>query len=239
MTLDIRWGDQRLALPVRIVGAYPVRRLPAAGGNPFSSGQAEAIAALPAITLDRQSDVVEFAFDPGITPWRGPQDLSATARIAHDGRGLYFHFNVTDNKHVQASTPSRLDRGDSVQIAIAGTGEHAGHVTTLSLGLTDKGEQAIWCTRSTGLASAGRQDTPLRITRTGNLTRYEAWVPFDILGITCPPDATGALPLRFSFIVNEDDGQRPDRWQRRVRYLRWKNGLANEASRLGHATLQP
>ncbi|EIP97966.1 hypothetical protein OpiT1DRAFT_02416 [Opitutaceae bacterium TAV1] len=239
MTLDIRWQDQQLALPVRIVGAYPVRRLPAAGGNPFSSGQAEVIATLPVITLDRQSDVVEFAFDPSITPWRGPQDLSATARIAHDGRGLYFRFDVTDNKHVQVSTPSRLDRGDSVQIAIAGTGEHAGHVTTLSLGLADKGEQVIWCTRSTGPAPTGRWDTPLRIDRTGNLTRYEAWVPFDKLGIGSMQDAASPLPLRFSFIVNEDDGQRPDRWQRRVRYLRWKNGIANEADRLGHGILQP
>ncbi|AHF91198.1 hypothetical protein OPIT5_14235 [Opitutaceae bacterium TAV5] len=239
MTLDLRWREQHLSLPVRIVGAYPVRRLPATGGTPFSAKQAEAIAMLPVITLDRQSDVVEFAFDPSITPWRGPQDLSAIARIAHDGRGVYFRFDVIDDKHVQVSTPSALYRGDSVQVAISGTGEHAGHVTTFFLGLTDKGEQAIWCNRSTGPASVGRWDTPLRISRTGNLTRYEAWVPFDKLGIGSMQDAASPLPLRFSFIVNEDDGQRPDRWQRRVRYLRWKNGIANEADRLGHGILQP
>src|SRR5690606_6794977 len=171
------------------------------------------------------------AFDPSIRPWRGPTDFSVKARIAHDGKGLYLRFDVTDDKHVQVSTPSRLDRGDSVQVGVAG---RAG-VTLFFLGLRDEGEQVIWCNRSPDENRIGRWDTPLRIERADGVTRYEAYVPAERLGLDL---SAAGQPVRFSFNVNEDDGQRPDRWQRRVRYLRWQNGVGNEPDRLGHAILK-
>lgn len=233
LELKIEWsaGDDRqtLSLPIRVLSAYPIRHLPA--GGPFAPAQLTAIEKLPVIVLDQVEDVVEFAFDPSISPWRGPKDLSAQVRVAHDGKGLYLRFDVTDDKQVQVSTPSRLDRGDSVQVGVAG---HDG-VTQFFLGLRDEGEQVIWCNRSPNLSFTGRWDTPLRIARSGNVTRYEAYVPADRLGLDL---SKSGQAIRFSFNVNEDDGQRPDRWQRRVRYLRWRNGVANESDRLGYGILK-
>jgi len=237
VTLDLHWdiegSSQHLTLPIRIVAAYPIRSLPSESGSPFSQSQSANIEALPAIKLDQQKDVVEFAFDPSITPWRGADDLSVATRVAHDAQGLYFRFDVTDDKHVQTSWPERLDRGDSMGLAIASS---EGQVTRFHIGLRDNGEQVLWCHRAADGVSIGRWDTPLKISRTGNLTRYEAYLPFEKLGIRY--QSGKASPIRFSFQVNEDDGQRPDRWQRRVRYLRWQGGATDEADRLGHGVLK-
>lgn len=233
LTLTAKWdaggSENTLSLPIQVIDAYPLRRF--AKGNPFSASQESFIEKLPVITLDQQSDVMDLVFDPSVRPWQGPRDLSARARLAHDDKGIYLRFDVTDDKHVQTSFPARLDRGDSVQVAVAGQGG----VTLFSLGLLDSGEQVIWCDRGPDKNLTGRWDTPLRITPFPGGLRYEAYVPFDHLGIDF---GKGGETLRFSFIVNEDDGQRPDRWQRRVRYLRWQNGTSTEPERLGYGILE-
>lgn len=235
--VELRWGagqGQSVRVPVWLELAYPIHRL-AGIERLFSddlSSVESLVLALPTIVLDQPDDVVEFAFDPSIRPWQGPQDLSVVARVAHDGKGLYLRFDVTDDKHVQISTPSRLDRGDSVAVAV-GTSESG--VTRFLMGLSDKGWTALWFNSAPDANSIGRYDLPLRVKRTGNVTRYETYIPFEQLGIDAADEDLSQI--RFAFMVNEDDGQRPDRWQRRVRYLRWFS-FASEIDRLGHGVLK-
>jgi hypothetical protein len=233
--VKIIWGeDASLTVPILLNSAYPIQFVDHLGERFAAdpSGQMPAIEALPALVLDRPNDVVEFAFDPSIRPWQGPQDLSAVARLAHDAQGVYVSVDVTDDLHVQTSYTSRLERGDSVSLSI-GTSESG--ITELLMGLSDKGWKALWVKSAKDPQKVGRWDLPLRIQRNGTTTRYQAYLPFDMLDIEMTPGVQ--LPIRFSFMVNEDDGQRPDRWQRRVRYLRWYE-VGTNIDRTGHAILK-
>jgi hypothetical protein len=233
--VKIIWGkDSSLTVPILLNKAYPIQFVDHISErfSDHASAQTPNIEALPKLVLNRPDDVVEFAFDPSIRPWRGPQDLSAVARLAHDAHGVYVCVDVTDDLHVQTSYSSRLERGDSVSLSI-GTSESG--MTELLMGLSDKGWKALWLKSAKDPQQVGRWDLPLRVKRSGTMTRYEAYLPFDMLDIKMTPGVQA--PIRFSFMVNEDDGQRPDRWQRRVRYLRWYE-VGTNIDRAGHAILK-
>lgn len=226
VTLRLDGGKPSLRFPVTLTPSYPIAR---AEGNPLASDLGSFVQQLPALVLNRQQDVFELAFDPAIPPWHGADDLSVTARVCHDDGGIYFRFDVTDDKHVQNSSADRLWLGDSVQVAVAAPGQkrYAG----FALGLLKDGP-AVWCSDNPDPQAKGRWDVPVRIERRGTVTSYQVYVPFSKLGIAYKPGET--QPVRFAFLVNEDDGQG------RVRWMHWYDGIGKgqDTDVLGYGTLE-
>ena len=204
-------GAASLTLPVLVHGSYAISRTPVV------------------IRLDTAQDVHELTFDPSIPAWKNPADLSVDALIGREDGAVVFRFAVTDDRHVQANPDGQLWRGDSVQVAFynPANGAH----TLFDLGLRD-GEAVAWCHKNADPALQGRWDIPLRMRREDGRTLYEARVPHSHLGL--PEAAAIGLPVRFSFLVNEDDGQG------RVRWMSWRGGLGNnqDVQALGHGVLK-
>ena len=224
-------GRPPFRFPVTLTPSYPIAR---AAGNPLAPGAGldAFVQQLPTLVLNRQQDVFELAFDPAIPPWKGPDDLSVEARACHDDGGLYFRFDVTDDKLVQNGPVDRLWMGDSVQIAVAAPGQK--HYTCLALGLLKDGG-AVWCSDSPDPAVRGRWDVPVKVERRGTVTRYQVYLPFAKLGLGAPAGAGGGgQPVRFAFLVNEDDGQG------RVRWMHWYDGIGRgqDTDQLGYGTLE-
>lgn len=181
------------------------------------------------IRLDTAQDVHELTFDPSIPAWKNPTDLSVNARIGRGSGELIFRFEVSDDRHVQESPDGQLWRGDSVQVAFFNP-ENSAH-TLFDLGLRN-GEAVAWCHKNADPALQGRWTIPLNIRREGGRTLYEARVPNAHLGL--PDRPADGHPVRFSFLVNEDDGQG------RVRWMHWRGGLGNnqDVQQLGHGVLR-
>ncbi len=217
-------NGESIRLPLRTVDSYPIRK---AQDNPMAPASEAFVNGLPKLKLDRREDVAELAFDPSILSWQGPDDLSVEARACHDDGGIYFRFDVTDDKHVPPASPSALWKGDSVQLALAAPG--ANRYAIVSLGLTADGPVA-WCDEAADAAGKGRWDVPLRIERRGKVTTYHVYIPFAQAGL--PPSPRH---IRFAFLVNEDDGQG------RVRWMHWHDGIGKgeNADLLGFGTLEP
>lgn len=212
LTLELTTDEGRIVAPVLAHGSYPI-----------VTGDGERL------RLAAAQEVTELTFDPSIRAWQSPQDLSVDAQLTRDGAALVFRFEVSDDKHVQANPDDRLWRGDSVQVAFydPANGAHS----LFDLGLRD-GEPVAWCHRNADPALKGLWSIPLTIVREDARTRYEAKVPLSHLGI--PADAPAGLPVRFSFLVNEDDGQG------RVRWMSWRGGLGKneDVQQLGHGILR-
>lgn len=69
----------------------------------------------PDFVLDQQSQVV---FNAAPTSWSGPEDLSAKAWAGWAPEGLYFAFQVTDDRHVQSAADDTLWHGDHMEIQL-------------------------------------------------------------------------------------------------------------------------
>jgi len=196
-----------LTLPAVLLQAYSVRRetgtLPSDAGRPIADN-------LPQIRLGTAQEVNEITHDPTIRAWHGPEDLSVRAAAVHDGQGILFLFDVTDQKHQPENTPARMWMGDSVQLAIEGAG---GKTLELCAALTASGPRA-WSTPSDGKATGWPH--PLEVARHGTRTSYRLYVPCEEIGLK--DGAPGTL-FRFAFLVNENDGQG------RVRWMHWFEGI--------------
>ncbi|MFA6960906.1 MAG: sugar-binding protein [Opitutaceae bacterium] len=188
------------------------------------------------IDLGDVQSVTELTFDPTIPAWRGPADLSARARVTRDGEMIVFRIDVTDDKHLNnGHADSELWRADSVQIAFYNPATTA-H-TLFDAALVDGKREVVWCYRNADPKKQGLwapSDVRRSIRREGNLTRYEIRVPFALLGISAADISSAGLPVRFSYLINEDDGQG------RVRWMRSSGGLGDsqDITPLGHAILQ-
>lgn len=202
----------KVSLPLPVHDSYAIRR-----ENPA------------AILLNKAQDVRELTFDPSIRAWKGPQDLSVSARMGRDDTAVLFRFEVTDDRHVQTHADGELWRGDSVQVAFLNPAN--GAHTLFDLGL--RGEEAVaWCNKNAEPSRQGRWALPISIRREATRTVYEVAVPFAYLGL--PKAPSPGTPVRFSFLVNEDDGQG------RVRWMNWRGGLGDnqDVQRLGHGILK-
>jgi hypothetical protein len=212
LSLELTTDEGRIVAPVLAHGSYTIG---ARDGE--------------RLRLATAQEVTELTFDPGIRAWQSPQDLSVDAQLTRDGAAVLFRFDVVDDRHVQKNPDNQLWRGDSVQVAFynPATGAH----TLFDLGLRDD-EAVAWCHKNADPALKGRWPLPLSIRREGEHTRYEAKVPLAHLGLAA--DAPSGLPLRFSFLVNEDDGQG------RVRWMSWRGGLGKneDVQQLGHGILR-
>ncbi len=211
------------SFPVNLIETYSLAKVPALGPNPGTWPDLQRVGAL---ILNRPEQVIELAYDPNTPAWKGPQDLSASARLVHDGRGIRFQITVTDNVAGRVQPKDQLWRGDDVQVAFGRP--DANKFTILDLGKSSEGA-AVWCSEHENPAKIGQWDVPVSITTMGTVTTYDVYLPFDQLGIT-PAEKN----LRLSFLVNDNDGVD------RVRWIEWTQGIARDRSieSLGHGELE-
>ena len=214
------------SFPVRLIETYVLQKVAALGPEP---GNWPVLTDTPAVTLDRPEQVVELAYDPSIPAWKGPADLSVKAQLVHDDAGVRARFTVTDNTPGRLQAKDQMFKGDDVQLAISGPA--AKNFAILDLGQSVDGP-VVWCSQHPDASRIGQLNVPITVTRTGAVTTLEAYLPYDQLGIS--PAEVAAKQVRFTFLVNEDDGKG------RVRWMEWTPGIARDRTleSLGYGTLE-
>jgi len=223
LDLALGKGQPALSFPSRLIESYMIRKAPDLGTDPASWPPLESAGA---ITIDRPEQVFELAYDPNTPAWKGPQDLSATARVVHDSRGIRFRIAVTDDVEGPVQKKDELWRGDDVQVAFGRAG--AKRFAILDLGRSADGP-VVWCSDHGNADRIGQWNVPLAIKRQGSVTTYDVYLPYDQLGFTADDK-----DIRFSFLVNENDGKG------RIRWMEWKPGIARDRSMesLGYGRLE-
>jgi hypothetical protein len=120
---------------------------------------------------------------------------------------------VQDDAHVQAYHGSEVWQSDNIQLALddglrawrARDGGKPAVYPELGLTRTDTGDEVMrWLWRG-GVPA----EVKLVTSRSGNITVYEASIPWKELAARAP--RAGAL-AGFSLLINEDDGQGRDGW---------------------------
>jgi hypothetical protein len=188
-------------------GLWNVPRAPA---PPVIDGRGAAWADIPAAVLG--GDAGDFtALREGAR--RGPEDLSARARLTWDERALYVLVEVTDDQHVQSHHGPDVWQSDNVQLAFdsgleawkAREAGQAAEYAEIGLSRTDTGDEVYRWLWKEGPAPG----VAIKSSREGNRTTYEAVIPWPELNAAAPKP--GALS-GFALIVNEDDGEGRDGW---------------------------
>ncbi len=172
----------------------------------------DAAARQPDFTLTKPEQVVSlFPADPTKSHllWQGEKDLSGKLWLTAGNGKLGLIAEITDDKHVQPNTGSAVWRGDNLQLALVLPGQRG----NWELGLTRlaDGKPEVWCWMApTGFTEADViAATRLTTTREGNLTRYQAEIPFEALGLTPAMLKAG---IRFNLLVNDNDGEGREGW---------------------------
>jgi hypothetical protein len=150
---------------------------------------------------------------PGKERWTGPDDASATVALAYDMDGLHLWIEVTDDIHAQPETGGDTWRGDGVQLSLARLEGKPEERIEIGLAMNDKGTEVYRWTQKTGL----QEGIPARVVRDGQVTRYEASLPWPLLGGRPEP---GEL-RRFALVVNDRDDQEREGWLRLFDGLGW------------------
>lgn len=151
--------------------------------DPLGAMRVKEIAAAsrdPAFTLSSTSHTTDFyEAIPGKEDrlWKGEHDLSANVWLARESTNLFVRVDIRDDVHVAAN--GREDAGDSVQIFVRPGASLEGHF--LSMGAP--------------------------VSRTGDISRYEARFPFRQLGISRNSAARG---FYFNLQATDDDGKGPE-----------------------------
>jgi hypothetical protein len=224
LDLDLAERPQpAFSFPINLIGSYTIQRVSTLGSDPAAWPSMDQV---PALSIDRPEQVFELAYDPNTPAWKGPQDLSATARLSHDQKGIRFRIVVNDDVAGPLQARDQLFKGDDVQVAFGRA--DAKKFAVLDLGVSREGP-TVWCSEHEKPANLGAWDVPLAITKKGPATIYDVYLPFEKLGFS-----KDTKDLRFSFLVNENDGKG------RVRWIEWTPGIARDRSveSLGHGTLQ-
>lgn len=224
LDLEITGGAKTaFSFPIKLIGSCTIQRVSALGDDPAAWPSTDK---LPSLTIDQPEQVFEMAYDPNTPAWKGAQDLSATARLSHDGKGIRFQIVVTDDAAGPVQAKDQLFKGDDVQVAFGRA--DAKKFAVLDLGVSPEGP-VVWCSEHENAGSLGAWNVPLSIVKKGPVTTYDVYLPFEKLGFPA-----NTRDLRFSFLVNENDGKG------RVRWIEWTPGIARDRSveSLGHGTLE-
>jgi len=175
----------------------------------------------PQWTLNRANQVYNLLeHDPAAadTLWQGPEDLSANAWLASDGKTLKLKVVVRDDHFHQPGVNRFHWRGDSLQVAVQDPGSK--RLWVFSLAHVD-GEPVRQ------LSSPPNQRWPnpshFEIKRDGEVTGYLIHMPLDELGMD-RGDLEGGV--RMNLLVNDNDGEQ------RNGYLRYAPGFVTKKPEL-------
>jgi hypothetical protein len=160
----------------------------------------------PDFVLDQEGQVVNFfQFDPSSEhkTWQGPADLSAKVWIAREGAELIVRIDVLDEKHHQPHSGAGIWDADSIQMGLIGI-QQTGTFWEFGFARSNQGEDMIHLfsrpSDTQDISDQIRLDTePIN----GGL-RYTVKLPMEGLGLA---DSDLREGLRFSLIVNDDDGE--------------------------------
>lgn len=226
--LDLKFADKSLpsfSFPIQVIPSYLIRKIASLDVDPAKWPD---IGSAPSIAVNRPEQVVELTYDPSIPAWKGPDDLSATAQAVHDDRGIRLRIEVQDDTAGALQRKDQLFRSDDVQVAFGRPDEK--EFAILDIGQSTEGP-AVWCSQHKNPERKGQWNIPLKITRTAKGLAYDVYLPFEHLGLA---NTGKSQPIRFTFMVNEDDGRG------RVRWIQWKDGIGKNRSleMLGYGTLE-
>ncbi|HEY8965316.1 MAG TPA: hypothetical protein VIM58_02660, partial [Candidatus Methylacidiphilales bacterium] len=203
--LEIRFPSSGQVLHAALPYAA-ARVIPKTSADPASKAKAQ-------IVLNRRENVVNLAegLAQAERDWKGPDDLSATASLDYDDAALHLAIDVQDDVHFQDGNPFRLWEGDGVQLALK-LGETAPGYLQLGLALSPAKGVVAWVDKA---PSAGRipvgalsGEAIRSVERQGTHTLYRLDLPWALLGSDGPPKEA----FRFSFLVNDNDGNGRKQW---------------------------
>ena len=233
VTGEFRWGGFALPCPAATAAPVGAELTVVCAGVPEAKARTEFNCwPVPqaAIFLDGKANDWQgmdearlTTFDgPGKDKWSGVADASATLSLARDLDALYLLAAVVDDRHAQGERGGMVWQGDGIQISMAPLGGRPEDRIEIGLTLTAGGPEAYRWTQEAKLL----ENVALKVVREGTITRYEAAIPWDLLGGR-PED--GEL-RRFALVVNDrDDGER-EGWLRFFAGVGWskdagKHGL--------------
>jgi len=142
----------------------------------------------------------------GRLEYGGDADLSAEYAFALDDDYLYFAARVRDDKHVQAKAGTEIWMHDSIQLAFDPILERTKDIgyNTHKIGFALKNGKVVtwrWDGRR-GHPIGELRNCKVQVVRNGDLTIYEAAVPFSELMPMCP----GLWPkIGVNIVVNDSD----------------------------------
>ena len=147
--------------------------------------------------------------------FKGAKDISATVKFAYRYDGMYFAFNVTDDKHRQKCTGAQAFKGDHVELlldlqpTLRGDGEKFGsrqfHLL-FSPGSLDgriKPESYMY--------HPVRQNLSLTMAAQKTASGYtlEVLIPWSVLGVKKQPSTRQERTIAFDILLSDTDGESP------------------------------
>jgi len=164
----------------------------------------------PVFQLDKRERVTSlFAADPNRKHllWRGPADLSATARLRLAEDKLLLEFDVRDDLQHQPQRGKDVWQGDGIQLALSVPGQDGFWEIGLTQ-LADGTPEAVCWHRAKGFADpvAGIR---LQIKAREDGVAYRASLPLKAFGLSPELLRKG---VRLSFLVNDNDGDGREGW---------------------------
>jgi hypothetical protein len=198
---------------VLILKSRPVASVRRLAAPPTLDGSFAEWSADPVIHLGApQNDTVKITQGYG-----GAADCSAEVRAGWDDEALYLAIAVTDNVWHQDRSGPEIWQGDAVQIACRNgpPNPQPGYDgSEYEIGLT-RGPQGPFAFAWTP-AAAPCPEVRLAVVRDGTVTRYEAAIPWSVLGVT---GMQVGRRLAWSMTVNDNDGEGFRGW------LEWTPGV--------------
>lgn len=190
-------------IPLLKIDYYTVKRIKT---QPVFDGSGSWLKGLPAGTLKypehiRPAEALQPErryFKTSYNP--DGHNISARYWTAYDDKNFYFAVKVDDPKHQQRQQPLDLWRDDSIQFVLSHTdstfsadsGKTPRSEYNFALALTPKGTQLV---KMLG-KFAGLKEYPAKVSRQGNITFYEAAIPWA---------AVGGKAKRFGFVIFNND----------------------------------
>ncbi len=240
LPISLPVGTQSSTAPQQVTATYSVgdTALRAEAAIPVLTGvriPAGDFGARPAdFSLQSAGDVVNTNdIDPQTMhlTWKGPQDLSARAWLGRGQNALRLRFEVRDDAARQPYAGKEMWQGDSIQMALAVPGQDGSFEIGLARG--DNGRSAVHSWSSPRGFKGGEivSAVKLQTQRQGDLTIYEATLPYAALGLS---DEQLKQGVRFSFVVNDLDDAKATA---REGYLRLSDGLATQKDTLRFPTV--
>ena len=151
-------------------------------------------------------------------------NVSAKYWVGYDEKNFYFAAEVDDPVHIQRNTGMNIWQDDSLQFVVSPAdyppaslirltnGETPRSEYNFALALTSQGPQLV---KFGGKDAGPKPDWPAKVTREGDLTRYELAIPWSSLG---------GRAKRFGFLIWDNNSMSEPRAPYRLEFTR---GIAN------------